>query len=124
MSGGTTAIGLSAYGLSPKLPTLVSAATKALTAPQLPAGRFAAHKQLLADSLANDVLTPKPTDHAKALFSQLTLKHYFSSNDTLQALQALSRADLLRFGTSLFDSSYLEMMVMGNLGKAAGGTAT
>ena len=119
VAGGSTSIGLSAYGLSPKLPTLVSAASRALTSTQLAVGRFAAHKQLLADSLANDVLTPKPTDYAKSLFSELTLKHYFSSNATLRALQALERSHLLSFSQSLFDSAYVEMMVMGNLGKAA-----
>jgi len=115
LAEGSTTIGLSAYGLSPKLPALLTASAHALVTPTLKPGRFAAHKQLLLDSLSNEANTPTPTAHARTLFSQLSLKHYYSPNATLTALGALQKADLVDFGVGLFNATYVEMLVMGNL---------
>jgi len=115
VGAGATSLSLSGYGLSPKLASLLATATGALTKPTLLPGRFAAHVQMLNDSLANDVQTPKPTDYAKSLFSQVTLKHYFSSAETLDALNGLNQSALQSFAASLFDSSFAEMIVMGNV---------
>jgi len=119
LAAGSTTLSLDAYGLSPKLPALLSASAASLVAPVLKPGRFAAHKQLLADSLANEASTPTPTTHAKTLFSELTLKHYFSANETATALEPLAKADLVRFGATLFERGFTEMLVTGNLEQQA-----
>ncbi|KAL1516006.1 hypothetical protein AB1Y20_002619 [Prymnesium parvum] len=112
---GSTALSLTSYGLSPKLPTLLASATAVLASLPISANRFTAHKQMLLDSLTNAVYTPKPTDLTKRLFSEATLKHYASSADTLHALTNLTHDRLLHFSHSLFSTSFTEMLVMGNV---------
>lgn len=70
--------------------------------------------QMLLDSLTNDVYTPTPTQLARELFSEASLKYYFSSNASLQALSTISHNDLLPFWSSVFDRSFIELLVTGN----------
>lgn len=71
--------------------------------------------QMFSASLLSSVSTPSPTSLAKSLFAEATLKHFFSANSSLHSLSAISHDDLKSFKSKLFDRSFTQVFVTGNI---------